>query len=57
MITRQEQVSLLPYNTFGMDVKADWREVLAEMNAGDNPYDGYDPLPFNDPSKKYFTVQ
>ena len=24
MITRQEQVSLLPYNTFGMDVKADW---------------------------------
>ena len=32
-------------------------EVLAEMNAGDNPYDGYDPLPFNDPSKKYFTVQ
>ena len=24
MITLQKQVSLLPYNTFGMDVKADW---------------------------------
>lgn len=32
-------------------------EVLAEMTSGNNPYDGYDPLPINDPSKKYFTVQ
>lgn len=31
-------------------------EVLAEMTAG-NPYEGYDPLPINDPTKKYFTVQ
>ena len=33
------------------------QEVLAEMAAADNPYDGYDPLPINDRSKKYFTVQ
>lgn len=32
-------------------------EILAEMTSGGNPYDGYDPLPCNDPSKKYFTVQ
>ena len=53
--TREEMESY----AVGLDGQIDEArlEVLAEMNAGDNPYDGYDPLPFNDPSKKYFTVQ
>ena len=43
----------------GMDAQIDDAklEILSEMTSGGNPYDGYDPLPCNDPSKKYFTVQ
>lgn len=32
-------------------------DVLAEMASENNPYDGYDPMPTNDPSNKYFSVQ